>query len=102
MLAAADDLDQNEFAFDEIHLGQVDHLDHLDHLLELLDDLAEHPVVAPHDHGHARNAWILGRADAQAVDVVAPGAEQSRNPGQYPELILNQNAYGVSHNASAG
>src|SRR5215211_2501381 len=89
------DLDQDQLALDGPVRLQLDDLEHVDQLIELLGDLLEGPLGAVDHDRHAAAARVLGGADGQAVDVEAAPAEQPRDAGQDPGLVLDQDRDGV-------
>jgi hypothetical protein len=62
---------------------------HGDDLFQLLADLLQHAVVADDDKRHAREAWILGLADGEAIDVETARGEHAGNVGQHAGDVLD-------------
>src|SRR5215211_4801879 len=89
------DLDQDQLALHRLVVLQLNDLEHVDQLVELLGDLLQGPLGAVDHDGHAAAARVLGGADGQAVDVEAAPAEQPRDAGQDPGLVLDQDRDGV-------
>ena len=89
------DLDEQQLAVDRPGAVELDDLDHLDELVELLGDLLERGLVDVDHDGHPRDLGVLGRADGEAVDVVAAAREQARDAGQDAGLVLDQDGQGV-------
>src|SRR5215211_7943019 len=93
------DLHQDQLAADRALL-QFDDLEHLHQLVELLGDLFEHNVLDGHGQGDPGHVGVLGGADRQRLDVVAPPGDQAGHPGQYAGLVLHQDAERMSVHVS--
>jgi len=71
--------------------------EHIHKLVELFDHLFEDLIVADNDKGHAGDFVVLGWADIQGVDIEAPAAKKSCDPGQDPEAVLDYDRNGMAH-----
>jgi len=91
------DLEQDQFAVDNVAVLEVMDFEDIDEFVELFDNLFENLVVA-HDHdGHSGDFVVLRGADIEGVDVESPTAEEAGDPGEDPESVLNNNGNGMSH-----
>ena len=96
------DLDQHQVALDVILRADVVDADHGHDLLQLLADLLQHAVVADDHEGHPRQLRVLGLADGQAVDVVAPRGQHARDVREHPGHVLHQSREHVTHSRLQG
>src|SRR5690606_37978823 len=94
-LVVSPDLDHQQLATHRCGPVELDDLDDLDQLVELLGDLLERQALNLDDDGHARDVGLLGGTDGQAVDVEPATAEQRRDPGQDPRVVLHQDGESV-------
>src|SRR5581483_9098524 len=66
-------------------------------LVDLLLDLVDGMLLAVDPQRQLRHAVALGRADGQALDVVAAPVEHHRHPDEGARLVLEQDGERVDH-----
>lgn len=84
------DLGEQKLALHQGGVGVVEDGPDGDEVVQLSAGLFDDTVLALQHDGHARQILDLGVADDQAVDVEAPGSQNSRHAGQHTGLILHQ------------
>ena len=83
-------LDEDEFPPDGVFGFELDDFDDVDELVELFFDLLQGGFVGGDDHGDAGDPLVIGDADGEAVDVVAPAGKEPGNAGEHPEIVFDQ------------
>ena len=82
------DGDQRQLPLDRLARAQLDHPQDVDELVHLLLDLLERVLGAVDPQRQARDVGPLGRADGEALDVVAAAREHLRHARERPRLVL--------------
>jgi hypothetical protein len=80
-------------------------VDDVHELQELVRDLLDHGLVAGRDERETRYRGVVGRGDAQGLDVVAARRKEPGHPGERPDLVLQRDGNDVapaSHDDPAG
>ncbi len=65
-------------------------LDHVDELVKLLRHLVDRVDRAVDRERHARDLWVLGRADGERVDVEPAPAEEPGDAREHARLVLDE------------
>ena len=83
------DLDQRELALDRLVRLELADAQDVDELVHLLLDLLERVLLAVDAQRDPRDVVALGRADREALDVVAAAREHARDAHQRARLVLD-------------
>jgi hypothetical protein len=76
------------------HIGDIHDIDKLE---ELLVNLIDYRIRSTANHRQPGYLRILGRGDAQRLDVVAARGKQRGHPGKRASFVLQQYGNDVSH-----
>ena len=91
------DRDQRQLALDRLPRLELADPEDVDELVHLLLDLLERVLRAVDPHHDPRHVRALGRADGEALDVVAAPREHARDAHERTRLVLDQHRQGVDH-----
>jgi hypothetical protein len=95
LLQFAVDFNESQFPLNNIFARVVLNFDDINQFVQLLGDLLNGVIIATNNDGHARCFRVVGGADGEALNVVAPSREQASNPRQNSRSVFNQNGKGM-------
>lgn len=90
-------LNQDQLAVDRFPFAIIHDFDDVVEFIELFDDLFESGFVAVGDNGHAGQFRLMGWGHVEAVDIVSTATEETGNPCEDSEFVLNKYGNSMSH-----
>src|SRR5581483_4334870 len=94
------DRDHRQLALDRLSGLELADAKHVHELVHLLLDLIERVLRAVDAESDPRDVVALGRADGEALDVVAPPREHLRDPDEGARLVLDEDGERVNHDGT--